>query len=80
MRRRYPKRLEVEGPPPNYGAGSDDSNGEESTDTSDEIFDSDDSSQSAMSINRKECRVDLPSLRVIRGSSEDIAIPREVRN
>ena len=75
-RRRYPKRSEVEGPPPNYGAESGDSEAEESSDDL-VITDSDDTDNVDNERSDRSCRVDLPSLRVERGSSEDVVIPRQ---
>ena len=40
--------------------------------------DSEDSNQSDMVRTGKECRVDLPSLRVERGSCEEVVVPRQV--
>ena len=81
-RRRYPKRSEVEGPPPNYGveSGDDSEQEESSSDEVEEVVtdDSEESGQSDMVRTGKECRVALPSLRVERGSSEDVVVPRQV--
>ena len=77
-RRRYPKRAEHEGPPPNYGAESCDSDVEESSDGVEVVTDSEDTDHNDTTMKDMRCRVDLPSLRVERGSSEDVAIPRKV--
>ena len=71
----------MEGPPPNYGVESGDDSESESSDDVDEVLtdESEDSEQSDMVRTGKECRVDLPSLRVERGSSEDVVVPRQVR-
>ena len=80
-RRRYPKRSEVEGPPPNYGAVEESEDSEVNTDSSDSLEESEESED----VNQKdgirlsrECKVVLPCLRVERGGSEDVAIPRQV--
>jgi len=73
---------EVEGPPPNYGveSGNDSEQEVSSSDEVEEVLtdESEDSNQSDMVRTGKECRVDLPSLRVERGSSEDVVVPRQV--
>ena len=83
-RRRYPKRSEVEGPPPNYGGKeeeSEESEDEESIDSLDVDSDSEDTDMEDVVMTIKDCRpckVDLPNLRVERGKSQDVEVPREV--
>ena len=83
-RRRYPKRSEVEGPPPNYGVESGDESEQEES-SSDEVEEGltderEDSNQSDMVRTGKECKVDMPSLRVERGSSEDMVVKSRDNN
>ena len=83
-RRRYPKRSEIEGPPPNYGGkeeDSEESEDEESLESLDVDSDSEDTDMEEVVMTIKDCRpckVDLPNLRVERGKSEDVEVPREV--
>ena len=60
----------MEGPPPGVESGDDSKQEESSSDEGEEVLtdESEDSNQSDMVRTGKECRVDLPSLRVERGS------------
>ena len=70
----------MEGPPPGVESGDDSKQEESSSDEGEEVLtdESEDSNQSDMVRTGKECRVDLPSLRVERVSSEDVLIPPQV--
>ena len=59
----------MEGPPPGVESGDDSKQEESSSDEGEEVLtdESEDSNQSDMVRTGKECRVDLPSLRVERG-------------
>jgi len=69
----------VEGPPPGVESGDASKQEESSSDEVEEVLtdESEDSNQSDMFRTGKECRVDLPSLRVERRSSEDVLVPRQ---
>ncbi len=65
--------------PPGVESGDDSKREESSSDEGEEVLtdESEDSNQSDMVRTGKECRVDLPSLRVERRSSEDVLVPRQ---